>query len=161
MFYSTVIYELRNRNDKYLSYYSNLVNEFNSIKDIKEHYNLKIIDCVENLANSDKHYKFTLYHSFNPDLSKPDLSKPYSFMFTRLRLSSHSMPIELGRYHRIKRENRLCSICNEIGDERHYLYRYPTINKDGLEDLPQRLEELATYRNLPILLDRLGKYLRH
>ena len=48
---------------------------------------------------------------------------------TRLRLSSHSLPIEVLRYKytgqkkKIDRENRKCTICNlgETGDENHYL----------------------------------------
>jgi hypothetical protein len=42
---------------------------------------------------------------------------------TKLRLSSHSLLIEKGRYFRpkIKRENRLCSQCNQIEDEQHFL----------------------------------------
>ena len=42
---------------------------------------------------------------------------------TKLRLSSHSLLIEKGRYFRpkIKRENRLCSQCNQIEEEQHFL----------------------------------------
>jgi hypothetical protein len=42
---------------------------------------------------------------------------------TKLRLSSHNLLIEKGRYFRpkIKRENRLCSQCNQIEDEQHFL----------------------------------------
>ena len=41
---------------------------------------------------------------------------------TKLRLSSHSLLIEKGRYFRpkIKRENRLCSQYNQIEDEQHF-----------------------------------------
>jgi hypothetical protein len=42
---------------------------------------------------------------------------------TKLRLSSRSLLIEKGRYFRpkIKRENRLCSQCNQIEDEQPFL----------------------------------------
>jgi hypothetical protein len=42
---------------------------------------------------------------------------------TNLRLSSHPLLIEKGRYviPKIKRENRLCSQCNQIEDEQHFL----------------------------------------
>jgi hypothetical protein len=42
---------------------------------------------------------------------------------TKLRLSSHSLLIEKGRYFKpkIKRENRLCSQCNQIEDEQPIL----------------------------------------
>ena len=48
---------------------------------------------------------------------------------TRLRLSSHSLPIEVQRYRkkgeRIEREERTCKICNAnaTGDEMHYLLK--------------------------------------
>ncbi len=46
---------------------------------------------------------------------------------TRLRLSSHNLPVETLRYNKvkIKREDRLCKICTlkEVGDEDHYLHR--------------------------------------
>jgi hypothetical protein len=39
------------------------------------------------------------------------------------KVSSHPLLIEKGRYFRpkIKRENRLCSQCNQIEDEQHFL----------------------------------------
>lgn len=42
---------------------------------------------------------------------------------TKLRISSHPLLIEKGRYFRpkIKRENRICSNCNQIEDEKHFL----------------------------------------
>ena len=48
---------------------------------------------------------------------------------TRLRVSSHSLPIEIQRYtkkdKKIERENRKCNICSkdEMGDEEHYLLK--------------------------------------
>ena len=44
---------------------------------------------------------------------------------TRLRISSHGLPIETLRYKKIPREERICTICNlnEKGDEEHYLLR--------------------------------------
>ena len=42
---------------------------------------------------------------------------------TKLRLSSHNLPIEQLRYQQVSREERTCSICDtrEVGDEVHYL----------------------------------------
>ena len=46
---------------------------------------------------------------------------------TRLRLSSHNLPVETLRYNKtkIRREDRLCKMCTlgEVGDEDHYLRR--------------------------------------
>ena len=43
----------------------------------------------------------------------------------KFRLSNHILPIEKLRYSNIKRDERLCPICNikEIGDEYHYLLK--------------------------------------
>ena len=42
---------------------------------------------------------------------------------TKLRISAHSLLIEKGRHFRpkLERKNRLCNICNELEDEKHFL----------------------------------------
>ena len=42
---------------------------------------------------------------------------------TKMRISCHLLPIESGRYKKIPRVERLCSLCNrsEIGDEFHWI----------------------------------------
>ena len=44
---------------------------------------------------------------------------------TKMRISCHLLPIESGRYKKIRRVERLCPLCNrsEIGDEFHYLLK--------------------------------------
>ena len=48
---------------------------------------------------------------------------------SKMRISCHLLPIESGRYKKIPRVERLCLLCNrsEIGDEFHYLLKYPLI----------------------------------
>ena len=43
--------------------------------------------------------------------------------FTKLRNSAHKLPVEVGRYHNIPYEERICNHChsNEVGNEQHYL----------------------------------------
>ena len=42
--------------------------------------------------------------------------------FIRFRTRNYKLPIEVGRWRRIPRENRKCHLCNlDIGDEYHYL----------------------------------------
>ena len=45
----------------------------------------------------------------------------YQIEFTRLRLSSHRLKVETGRWSRMIRENRICQFCNngEVQDECH------------------------------------------
>ena len=68
------------------------------------------------------------------------------------------MPVELGRWNRLKRDVRLCSVCKTVGDERHYIYTCPTIDRSELTDLPT-MDKLAEYKKLPILLKSLEFYL--
>ena len=54
------------------------------------------------------------------------LSLPYKHLkyFCRFRTCNVKLPIEVGRWLNIPRENRICNLClkNEIGDEYHYLF---------------------------------------
>ena len=78
---------------------------------------------------------------------------------TRLRLSSHSLPVEILRYNKNKknRESRICHICNTntVGDEDHYLLKcnngeISRIRSDFMtkirKEVPQL--ELFTERNI-------------
>jgi hypothetical protein len=46
-------------------------------------------------------------------------------LFTKFRVSDHSLEIETGRYQNITREERICKNCNlnEIGDEYHFFLK--------------------------------------
>ena len=51
------------------------------------------------------------------------LSRKDSGFLCKFRTSNLKLPIEVGRWHGIPREDRLCPLCNSgIGDEMHYLY---------------------------------------
>ena len=154
----SVFSALRNNGNKFLEHYSNLLHEHQSPKHIKNSHRQQIMDKVKGFARSDKHYKYQIYALFNPDLKPGDLTKPYSSAFSRLRLSSHSMPIELGRWNRLRRDGRLCEVCKVVGDEKHYIYHCPNIDRSELMDLPS-IDKLAEYKKLPILLNSLKLYL--
>ena len=71
------------------------------------------------------------YMSINPQLSPPrfyfqdpPIQEHYRVACTRLRLSSHRLRIETGRWTRTPYENRLCE-CGEIQTEEHVLLRCP------------------------------------
>ena len=51
---------------------------------------------------------------------------------TRFRISSHRLNIEIGRYARMDRADRLCTKCSlgVLGDEIHFLLACPTFNCD-------------------------------
>ena len=67
----------------------------------------------------------------NPSLSKCVLYSANSGIpeharaaTTQMRVSSHKLRIETGRWARIERENRLCP-CGEVQDEQHVLLHCP------------------------------------
>ena len=74
-----------------------------------------------------------------------------------LRLSSHSMPIETGRWSRIKRKDRLCSTCKVLGDERHYIYDCCEMGRNNLENI-SALDKLAN-KKLHLFIETLEPYL--
>ena len=73
----------------------------------------------------DFYYKYK--KTFKYETYLDNIPKYIRIYMTRLRLSSHSLPIELHRYNKKKnkREERKCPICNldEMGDEEHYLLK--------------------------------------
>ena len=112
----------KNRNPKMYLYIENVMNVFFMERDLH--------DMTERVRNSEG-TRFKTYVSLNPSLSMHDIysrkarfefvPEHYRIEFTRLRLSSHRLKVETGRWSRINRENRICNICNngEIQDECH------------------------------------------
>ena len=74
----------------------------------------------------------TTYLEINPTLSvhplyNSDRIPEYCrISFTRMRLSSHYLKIETGRWSRIPREERLCQ-CGELQTEKHVLLECPLL----------------------------------
>ena len=142
----------------YISHYKSIHSLYQSKNDITNKFSSQIKERVNNFALSDTHYKYYTYKKFNPNLTPLNLSPSYSYKFVRLRLSSHDMPIEKGRYNRTPRENRICQSCNVLGDELHYIYNCPQINRNGLQNIPS-LDQLYKFNNLELLLQKLNIYL--
>ena len=79
---------------------------------------------------------------------------------TRLRLSSHSFPIEILRYckNRKSRENRICHICNSnmVGDEEHYLLKcnngeLSRIRENFTKNIEEEIPQLQTFTEKNII----------
>jgi hypothetical protein len=78
--------------------------------------------------------KAVTYRAFNPELSVHDIyaantedivEDDLRTAFTRLRLSSHRLRIETGRWSRIAPENRICQCGEDVQSEEHVLCRCP------------------------------------
>ena len=109
-------------------------------------HNAKLARCIDNILATPDHMettkrvmyqrlnvsnrsKFIVYRNINPSYSvhsvyssRSSLLIPevYRMSFSRLRLSSHRLRIETGRWSRIPRDRRLCP-CGQIQDEEHVL----------------------------------------
>ena len=79
--------------------------------------------------NMSNRSKFIVYRNINPSYSVHSvycsrnsllIPEVYRISFSRLRLSSHRLRIETGRWSRIPRDRRLCP-CGQIQDEEHVL----------------------------------------
>jgi len=56
-----------------------------------------------------------------------ELSAPQLRAVQRLRLGSHSLPVETGRFAEIDRQDRCCTFCDSgaVRDEKHFLMECP------------------------------------
>jgi hypothetical protein len=81
--------------------------------------------CRHRILSSDA-TRMETYRQFNSDLTvhpvylATDISEQACISFTRMRLSSHYLRIETGRWSRLSRERRLC-VCGQVQDEGHVL----------------------------------------
>ena len=72
--------------------------------------------------------KLQAYLSMNPQMSvsqvysqlNPYIPEHHRVQYTRLRLVSHNLRIETGRWARLPREQRLCR-CGQVQTERHVI----------------------------------------
>ncbi len=91
----------------------NLVSEFSELNKAR----------VQDAATS----RTEIYCHINPDLSvhnmyhDPNVNERHRITTTRLRLGSHRLKIETGRWSRIPREERLCICGQDIQSEEHVL----------------------------------------
>jgi hypothetical protein len=96
-------------------------------------------------------------------------------LFTKFRVSDHSLEIESGRYKNITREERKCKNCNlnEIGDEYHFflkcsanhslrnnLFNKIILNKpDFIEEIPLNKIQILLDANSELLAE-VGDFIK-
>ena len=70
---------------------------------------------------------------------------------TKFRLSNHRLAIETGRYDGLKREQRVCSFCqNKIEDEAHFLFQCPIFRNLRQRYLEPIIENIRGFEFFPI-----------
>ena len=142
----------------YVKHYENLVSTYHSKEEIYSSFRLQNEEIVKSNANNSR-YKFQIYMDINPDL-KPspyiNSCNPVAKYITRLRLGSHLLPIETGRWTRTPRNERICRNCNVLGDERHYLYDCSLIDRNNML-LPQPLSNIWDSEYIFILITEMLK----
>ena len=77
-------------------------------------------------------YKAISIFRFQPYLDKVH-TKKFSVALSKLRMSSHRLCIEAGRWNRphpTPREQRLCTVCNQLEDEYHLLFECSLYNDE-------------------------------
>ena len=72
-------------------------------------------------------------------------------------VNEHPLMIERGRYFKIPREERICTFCKEIEDEKHFLLhctKNSDIRKDFFQNLAQKdFNNITDNNKLKILLN--------
>ena len=68
------------------------------------------------------------------------LNKKFRTALTRLRVSSHRLEIEMGRWHKphiIPRNERKCQLCNTLEDEFHFILECPLYHDLRIQYIPR------------------------
>ena len=113
--------------------------------------------------------KFTTYQTLNPTLEvhplystkSPTLPDYLRINFTRYRLSSHRLRVEVGRWSHTPRDQRLCSCGTGVQDEMH-IFQCPNV-RDILESTdkqynsPSDIFDDTTVEDLQVLYKVLDK----
>ena len=98
---------------------------------------------IENSSKGDNYKLFKQELKFENYLD--NLEDKDKFTLCRFRTSNHKLPIEVGRWRRVDRENRFCHLClgRELGDEFHYLFECSSFANE------RNLYISSRYRNRP------------
>ena len=147
---------LSTQRSSYLQHYHDLVSKFNSPEEIVTDSRNNIKQRIRDFANAGRS-KYCIYVEINPDL-KPspvlDMIHPSTGDIVKFRLGSHYLPIETGRWNGSSREERICTTCEEVGDEKHVIYRCSLIKRDDI-DLDHRMSHIWNQPDVYKLFKRI------
>lgn len=119
------------------------------------------------MAKLDYYFKYKhefIFEEYIDKIVNDDLRK----WFTCLRLCSHNLEIEFGRYNGIERENRLCKLCNQqsVESEYHFMLcctRYKCLRTKYLGNISwpcvQKFNTIMSSKNKMELL-KISKYIK-
>ena len=145
--------------------------QLDSVIQCDDHVGSAVNVLKNRIRNSDR-TKFVTYRTINPTL---DMHAVYShrkrenfideyhrLSFSRLRLSSHNLKIETGRWSRQPRELRLC-VCGQVQDEMHVIQFCPLTERFRYfhptpVTFPGTLIESRTRRDFKLIHDMLNVY---
>ena len=110
---------------KEIKHYDDLVERYSSVEEIIDNFYSNIRADIRKKAEQGRS-KYTTYLKINPNLTTPEIYKNiknqhHISMIGKLRTSSHSLHVEMGRRSGIAREARLCNCKEGIEDEEHFL----------------------------------------
>ena len=85
------------------------------------------------LSNLDESSKLYIYSKLKTSFQLEDyLINLKNFnsrqLLTKFRISDHNLEIELGRYKKVPRNQRICTVCYVLEDEKHF-FLYCHVNK--------------------------------
>ena len=126
--------ELTRNPSSYMKHYQQLIEKYNNHHEIYQHHLNEVKAKIRDFASKER-YKYEIYLKINPDLKPSPLINcmhPLTTDITRFRLGSHNLPIEKGRWSRLKRHQRICTTCNTLGDEKHVIYDCSLIFREDL-----------------------------
>ena len=109
-------------------------------------------------------YKHICIFQFQPCLDKV-VTRKFRVALSKLRLSSHRLLIESGRWNRpqpIPREQRLCAICNYLEDEYHLLFECSLYNNERVGFLkPYYLRRKSMFKAVELMQSSNAKVLKN
>ena len=101
---------------------------------------------------------------FQPYLDKVTTRK-FRVALSKLRMSSHRLMIEAGswnRPHRTPREQRKCTVCNQLEDEYHFLFECRLYNDERTIFLkPYYLRNQSMYKTIELMQETNSKTLKN
>lgn len=137
-------------------WYSQCFNNINwftksSYQRIKDIYIQNWMANVHQTSNTNlyKYMKLNFERSFYLDKLPTCMSKILIRFLTR----NHRLPIEKGRWQNVQFSERKCTVCNEVGDEYHYIFLCPTFEEIRLRYIDNNLISRPSMQKFIALLN--------